>query len=94
MRSSRKATTPTPVNFRIGHNELRTMLYDAMKAATPTDRCSVEYRASAALHDLLAAHPVDQQGRCELCRNPGTRFGSRRPFCLIYQTARCWLRQV
>jgi hypothetical protein len=94
VRSSKKATTPAPVNFRSSHHELRTTLRDAIKASAPAECRSVEYRASAALEQLLVSHPVDQQGRCEGCRNPGTWFGFRRRFCLVYLTAQYWLRQV
>jgi len=95
VRSSRKTTTATPVDFRVSHDRLRKMLRDAMRASGPAGGLrSVEYRVSAALEVLLAAHPVDQRGRCTLCQNPGTGFGFRRPPCLIYLTARYWLRQA
>ncbi|MBV8540927.1 MAG: hypothetical protein JO063_01600 [Pseudonocardiales bacterium] len=60
---------------------------------TSGGRSSMEYRVSAALDALLAAHPVDQRGRCTSWR-PGTLLGLRRPPCLICMTARYRLRQV
>lgn len=53
----------------------------------------MEYRASAALDALLAAHPVNQQGRCASCR-PERLLSQRRPRCLIFMTALHWLRQL
>ncbi|MGH3854672.1 MAG: hypothetical protein ACRDR6_14475 [Pseudonocardiaceae bacterium] len=91
MPSTGKTTPPRPVDFRATHGRLRTTLREAMRAARGVS--SVEYRASAALDALLAAHPVNQQGRCESCR-PETLLSLRRPPCLIFVTALYWLRQL
>ena len=53
---------------------------------------SVPLRASATLYALLLAHPLDQQGRCRACRNPGAVFG-RRHRCWVHLQANYWLRQ-
>lgn len=54
---------------------------------------SIQYRACAALYALLVAHPVDQRGRCRLCRRPGAVFGFRRHHCRVHDEARVWLQQ-
>lgn len=53
---------------------------------------SVQFRVSATLYALLAAHPLDQQGRCRSCSSPGAVFGRRRR-CWVHIEASYWLRQ-
>ncbi|MEO9104932.1 MAG: hypothetical protein ABI264_00005 [Pseudonocardiaceae bacterium] len=38
---------------------------------------SVECRAVVTLYSLLRDHPVDQWGRCQSCRRPGSVLGLR-----------------
>jgi len=50
-------------------------------------------RVSGALYALLLTHPVDQQGRCRLCRRPGAVLGLPRRRCGVHREASYWLRQ-
>jgi hypothetical protein len=76
------------------YDRLRGALRGAMRAAVESGPggCLIECRASAALDSLLAAHPVDGEGRCWSCRGPGWLW--RRPgVCLVFLEAHYWLRQ-
>lgn len=55
---------------------------------------SVPLRACAALCELLREHPIDQGGRCQLCRWPGSVFGGRWQPCRVYHKANLCLRQL
>jgi hypothetical protein len=93
-------TTPaadhaSPSAHQTSHGRLSGVLRGAMWVAVESGPGvgSIEYRASAALNALLAAHPVDQGGRCRSCRRPRALLGRRRRRCQIYWTARYWLNQ-
>ncbi|MGH3770029.1 MAG: hypothetical protein ACRDRW_01280 [Pseudonocardiaceae bacterium] len=48
---------------------------------------SVECRAVVTLYSLLVDHPVDQWGRCQSCRRPGSVFGARWRQCQVHGKA-------
>ena len=48
---------------------------------------SVECRAVVALYSLLLEHAVDQWGRCQSCRRPGSVFGARWRPCQVHSKA-------
>ncbi|HEY6422165.1 MAG TPA: hypothetical protein VIY28_02730 [Pseudonocardiaceae bacterium] len=79
--------------YQIEHGLLREMLRRFLLAKVESSRgdggCG---RAGAALDSLLAAHPVDQQGRCSSCRGPGW-LGRRPRVCMVFRQAHYWLRQ-
>lgn len=85
----------SPSADQTSHGRLSGVLRGAMWAAVESGPgvSSIGYRASAALNALLAAHPVDQGGRCRSCRRPRVLLGRRRRKCQIYWTARYWLNQ-
>ncbi len=84
----------SPSVHQTSYDRLRGMLRGTVRAAVgsgPGD-CSIECRASAALDSLLAAHPVDGQGRCWSCRGPGW-LGRRPRVCVVFRKVHYWLRQ-
>jgi hypothetical protein len=48
---------------------------------------SVECRAMVALYSLLMDHRIDQWGRCQSCRRPGSVFGARWRPCQVRSKA-------
>jgi hypothetical protein len=94
--SSTTETTPSvPSAHQTSYGWLRDMLRGAERAEVTSGPGigTMGYRATAALNALLAAHPVDQRGRCRSCRRPGALWGRGRRTCLIYWTTRYWLLQ-
>lgn len=79
------------------HNLLRALLRRFLVADLESSHRKsgtdlVGCRAAAVLDSLLAAHVVDRQGRCRLCR--GRRWlGHRRRACMVFHKAHYWLRQ-
>lgn len=72
---------------------LRGLLMGEVESAHRAGECGqVGCGAGAALHSLLAAHPVDRRGRCRSCRSPGW-LGRRCRVCLVLVKAHYWLRQ-
>lgn len=72
---------------------MRSFLVGEVQSSRGADRCGrVGCAAGATLYSLLAAHPVDQQGRCRSCRGPGW-LRRRRRVCMVFQKAHYWLRQ-
>ncbi|MGH3922131.1 MAG: hypothetical protein ACRDTT_04550, partial [Pseudonocardiaceae bacterium] len=81
---------------RASYDLMSETLRDAVRTAVdggPGEAASVAWRASAALYELLCAHPIDHRGRCRSCWRPGARLGRRRRRCRVYRTASYWLRQ-
>lgn len=79
------------------HDLLRTMLRSFLVAKVESgggagEGDHVACAAGAALESLLAAHPVDRQGRCTSCRAPGW-LRRRHWECMVFAKAHCWLRQ-
>lgn len=86
----------SPTGYQIEHgllcDVLRSFLVGEVQAARGASRCGrVGCGAGAALYSLLAAHPVDQRGRCRSCRGSG--WLGRRRVCMVLRKARYWLRQ-
>jgi hypothetical protein len=48
---------------------------------------SIACRAVVALYSLLLDHAVDQWGRCQSCRRPGSVFGLRWRPCQVHSKA-------
>ncbi|HSL08652.1 MAG TPA: hypothetical protein VK887_11875 [Pseudonocardiaceae bacterium] len=82
----------SPNAYQSEHDQLREMLRRFLVAEVQSPRgCGqVGCGAGAALDSLLAAHPVDQRGRCRSCRHSGLL---RRGVCRVYVKAHYWLRQ-
>lgn len=96
-RLSMLSVMPHPTTYQISHSLLQAVLRDTLldvmgSAHGPQGIGRVGFGACAGLHSLLAAHPVDRQGRCRSCRGPGW-LGHRRQVCMVFQKAHYWLRQ-
>lgn len=88
---------PHPTTYQASHSLLQAVLRDALLDMVGSAHGlqgigRVGLGACAGLYSLLAAHPVDRQGRCRSCRSPGW-LGHRRQVCMVFQKAHYWLRQ-
>ena len=86
-----------PTRYQTEHGVLREMLHrflvDTVQSPRGVAGCGqVVCGAVAVLDSLLAAHPVDQRGRCRSCRYPRW-LGRRPPVCVVFLQAHYWLRQ-
>lgn len=89
-RTARSGPSGYQITYAVLRETLRSTLRDGMEPGAGTAD-SIQYRASAALYALLAAHQVDRRGRCRSCRRRGVLL-ARWSRCRIYVNASYWLR--
>jgi hypothetical protein len=85
---------PAQTTHKLLRQELRGVLLAALESPSVASVIgSTGCRACAALYALLLEHPVDERGRCRLCRRLDSVVGRRRRRCQVYPVVRGWLHR-